>query len=131
MTKLVGPAVAAGLVAVLVSAPAPARAQFGGDDQMMTQMAPMLNMMKARMGKQRYGQLMRTMGPMMANMMDGGGGGFGGFGGGGFGGGYGGYGGYGGSMGGFGSMMGMMGAFDMGSLRGMMGGGRSFRRGRR
>jgi hypothetical protein len=56
---------------------------------MMTQMAPMLEMMKAKMGKRRFGALMQTMGPMMSRMMENGGSGFGGGGGipGGFGGG--------------------------------------------
>jgi hypothetical protein len=63
----------------------PAKAQFpglgggggggGGGDDMMTQMAPMLEMMKARMGKRRFGMMMQTMGPMMGRMMEGGGGG--------------------------------------------------------
>jgi hypothetical protein len=67
---------------------APANAQFGlgggggggggGGEDMMTQMAPMLDMMKAKMGKRRFAQLMQTMGPMMGQMMEGGGGGFGG-----------------------------------------------------
>ncbi|MEA2913109.1 MAG: hypothetical protein QOJ15_5190 [Bradyrhizobium sp.] len=76
---------------------APAKAQFGGfgggggDGDMMTQMAPMLEMMKAKMGKRRFGMLMQTMGPMMGQMMEGGGGGFGGMlGGGGIPGGFGG-----------------------------------------
>ncbi|SFK12450.1 hypothetical protein [Bradyrhizobium sp. Gha] len=62
---------------------APANAQFsglggaGGED-MMTQMAPMLEMMKAKMGKRRFAMLMQTMGPMMSRMMENGGGGFGG-----------------------------------------------------
>jgi hypothetical protein len=58
----------------------PAKAQFGGEGggDMMTQMAPMLEMMKARMGKRRFGQMMQTMGPMMSRMMENGGGGFGG-----------------------------------------------------
>ncbi|WFU40603.1 hypothetical protein QA640_41670 [Bradyrhizobium sp. CB82] len=57
----------------------PARAQlagFGGgaDGQdMMTQMAPMLEMMKAKMGKRRFAILMKTMGPMMSRMMENGG----------------------------------------------------------
>ncbi|WP_198399888.1 hypothetical protein [Bradyrhizobium yuanmingense] len=66
----------------------PAKAQFlggggaGGED-MMTQMAPMLEMMKAKMGKRRFAMLMQTMGPMMSRMMEngglmGGGGNFGG-----------------------------------------------------
>lgn len=68
----------------------PAKAQFlggggaGGED-MMTQMAPMLEMMKAKMGKRRFAMLMQTMGPMMSRVMENGGGGFGGMmGGGGF-----------------------------------------------
>ena len=81
---------AALLVLASVSA-APAHAQFaglggaGGED-MMTQMAPMLEMMKAKMGKRRFAMLMQTMGPMMSRMMENGGGGLGGMmGGGGFG----------------------------------------------
>src|SRR5260221_13825850 len=59
----------------------PAKAQFlgggsGGED-MMTQMAPMLEMMKAKMGKRRFAMMMQTMGPMVSHMMEGGGGGFG------------------------------------------------------
>ncbi len=50
---------------------------------MMTQMAPMLEMMKAKMGKRRFGMMMQTMGPMMSQMMEGGGGFGGGLGGGG------------------------------------------------
>jgi hypothetical protein len=63
---------------------APAKAQFagfgggGGDEDMMTQMAPMLEMTKARMGKRRFAMMMQTVGPMMSRMMDNGGGGFGG-----------------------------------------------------
>src|SRR5713101_2128766 len=61
----------------------PARAQFGGlgggaGGDMMTQMAPMLEMMKAKMGKRRFGMMMQTIGPMMGSMMEGGGGGLGG-----------------------------------------------------
>jgi hypothetical protein len=59
----------------------PAKAQFGGGEgsgDMMTQMAPMLEMIKAKMGKRRFGQMMQTMGPMMSRMMENGGGGFGG-----------------------------------------------------
>ncbi|MDA9498538.1 hypothetical protein [Bradyrhizobium sp. CCBAU 11357] len=72
----------------------PARAQFlggggaGGED-MMTQMAPMLEMMKAKMGKRRFAMLMQTMGPMMSRMMENGGGLGGMMGGGSFGGGFG------------------------------------------
>jgi hypothetical protein len=57
----------------------PAKAQFtgfgGGGEDMMTQMAPMLEMMKAKMGKRRFAAMMQTMGPMMGRMMEGGGGG--------------------------------------------------------
>src|SRR6202048_4335085 len=62
----------------------PAKAQFagfgggGGGGDMMTQMAPMLEMMKAKMGKRRFGMMMQTMGPMLGQRMEGGGGGFGG-----------------------------------------------------
>jgi len=58
----------------------PAKAQFGGfgggggGEEMMAQMAPMLEMMKAKMGKRRFAMLMQTMGPMMSRMMEGGGG---------------------------------------------------------
>ena len=40
----------------------PAKAQFGGGaggGDMMTQMAPMLEMMKTKMGKRRFGQMMQ------------------------------------------------------------------------
>ena len=63
----------------------PAKAQFagfgGGGEDMMTQMAPMLEMMKAKMGKRRFAMMMQTMGPMMGRMMEGGGGGLSGLGG--------------------------------------------------
>ena len=122
----------------------PAKAQFaglgggGGGDDMMTQMAPMLEMMKARMGKRRFGMMMQTMGPMMGRMMDGGGGGgLGGLGGMMDGGGI--PGGYGGGMGG-GNIMGMLGGGGGGEMMSMipqlmrmtnMGGGRHGRRHRR
>jgi hypothetical protein len=81
---------------------APANAQFGlgggGGQDMMTQMAPMLEMMKAKLGKRRFAQLMQTMGPMMGPMMEGGGGGFGG-----------------------GNMMSMLGGTDMAGMMGMIG----------
>ena len=95
---------------------APAKAQFagfggGGGDaggDMMTQMAPMLEMMKAKMGKRRFAALMQTMGPMMSGMMDGTGGGIpGGFGGG-----------IPGSYGG-----GIPGGYGGGDIMGMIGGG--------
>jgi len=72
---------AAALALASVVAAAPARAQFGGGDtDMMTQFAPMLEMMKAKMGKKRFAKLMQTVGPVMSNMMEGegGSGGFGG-----------------------------------------------------
>lgn len=68
----------------------PAKAQFGGGgggQDMMTQMAPMLEMMKAKMGKKRFGALMQTMGPMVSRMQENGGG-------------------FGGGLGGLGGMMG-------------------------
>ncbi len=75
--KLLG--AAAAVLMMVATSTAPAKAQFaGGGEDMMTQMAPMLNMMKAKMGKKRFGMLMQTMGPMMSKMMDGSGGGFGG-----------------------------------------------------
>src|SRR5262245_29395289 len=109
--KFVCPAV----VTAILAGAAPAHAQFGGMDmnQMQQQFTPMLEMMKRKMGKKRFGQLMQTMGPMMSQMMDGQGGGFG--------------------AGGFGSSgFGMgNGGFDMGqimtmvgSMKGLMGGGR-------
>jgi hypothetical protein len=79
---------AAAVLMMVATSTAPAKAQFaGGGEDMMTQMAPMLNMMKAKMGKKRFGMLMQTMGPMMSKMMDGSGGGmnFGGLGNGNFG----------------------------------------------
>jgi hypothetical protein len=118
----------------------PAKAQFaggsGGGQDMMTQMAPMLEMMKAKMGKRRFATMMQTMGPMMGRMMEGGGGGglsgLGGMmGGGGIPGGFGG-----GGMGG-GDFMGMLGGGGGGELMSMVpqlmsmanvGGGRHGRR---
>jgi hypothetical protein len=72
---------AATLLLLFTLSTVPAKAQFvgfggggsGGED-MMTQMAPMLNMMKAKMGKRRFGMMMQTMGPMMSRMMQNGGG---------------------------------------------------------
>src|SRR6266404_2300451 len=94
----------------------PAKAQFGGGGgggDMMTQMAPMLEMMKAKMGKRRFAMLMQTMGPMMSGMMDGSGGGFGGMMG---------VGGYGGIPGGVGGG-GIPGGYGGGDIMGMIGGG--------
>ncbi|WP_167407056.1 hypothetical protein [Bradyrhizobium forestalis] len=72
----------AAIVLLLFSvANTPAKAQLagfggggGGGEDMMTQMAPMLEMMKAKMGKRRFAMLMQTMGPMMSRMMENGGG---------------------------------------------------------
>jgi len=88
---------AATLLLLFTLTTGPARAQFGGfggagGGDMMTQMAPMLEMMKAKMGKRRFGMMMQTMGPMMSQMMEGGGGSFGGMPGGGIPGGFGAYG---------------------------------------
>src|SRR5271168_2570076 len=75
---------AATLLVLFTLTSAPAKAQFGfgggsgGGEDMMTQMAPMLEMMKAKMGKRRFAMMMQTMGPMMGQMMEGGGGGLGG-----------------------------------------------------
>src|SRR5271154_4273672 len=94
--KVVGLAAAVLLLFSLTSTPAKAQFGFGGGGgegggDMMTQMAPMLEMMKAKLGKRRFAQLMQTMGPMMDGS---GGGGLGGMMGGG------GLGGMGGMMGG-------------------------------
>jgi hypothetical protein len=104
----------------------PAKAQFagggGGGQDMMTQMAPMLEMMKAKMGKRRFATMMQTMGPMMGRMMEGGGGSLGGMmGGGGIPGGFGGGyvpEGYGVSTGGM-----NVGGLGGGDFMGMLGGG--------
>jgi len=76
--KVIGRAAALLLLVTLTSAPAKAQlAGFGGGSgggDMMTQMAPMLEMMKAKMGKRHFAAMMQTMGPMMSKMMDGGGG---------------------------------------------------------
>src|SRR5262249_61018014 len=72
ISKLLGAAAAALMMVALQAAPASAQFAGGGED-MMTQMAPMLEMMKAKMGKRRFGMLMKTMGPMMGQMTQGGG----------------------------------------------------------
>ncbi|WP_024515926.1 hypothetical protein [Bradyrhizobium sp. Tv2a-2] len=116
---------ATALLLLLTFTAAPANAQLagfmggggsgaGGED-MMTQMAPMLEMMKAKMGKKRFAALMQTMGPMMGQMMQNGGG-LGGMGGG-LGGMPGDIGGY---MGGGGMGGGGMGGMDMASMMGMI-----------
>jgi hypothetical protein len=91
MTRLARLTCPLAILAALAFSPTPAKAQFGGmDDAQMQQFAPMLEMMKKQMGKKRFGEMMKMMGPMMANMEGGGGlgglmggGGLGGFGGGG------------------------------------------------
>jgi len=103
----------------------PAKAQFGGGGgggDMMTQMAPMLEMMKAKMGKRRFATMMQTMGPMMGRMMEGGGG-LGGMMGGGIPAGFGGGGGY--VPEGYGISSGGMniGGLGGGGVMGMLGGG--------
>jgi len=145
---------AATLLLLFTLTATPAKAQFagGGGQDMMTQMAPMLEMMKAKMGKRRFAMMMQTMGPMMSRMMEGGGGGIGGMMGGGIPGGFGG--GYGGgyvpesygvstggmNIGGGGDVMGMLGGGGGGELMSMVpqlmrmanvGGGRHGRRHRR
>jgi hypothetical protein len=111
MTRLAKLACPLAVLAALSFGSAPAQAQFGGmDEAQMQQFAPMLEMMKKQMGKRRFGELMKTMGPMMEGMMGGGGGFGGGFGSGGFG-----SGGFGG-----GGIPGM-GNFDMGQMMGMIG----------
>lgn len=118
---------AAALLLLLTLASTPAKAQlagFGGGGDMMTQMAPMLEMMKAKMGKRRFATMMRTMGPMMSRMMEGDGG-FGGMlGGGGIPGGFGDGAafapqGYGIGMGG-GDVMGMLGGSGGGEMMSMI-----------
>jgi hypothetical protein len=92
-------------IAIALALPSvPAHAQFGGDQ--VKQFAPMIGMMKKKMGRKHYGQLMHTVGPMMARMMQqgGGGGGFGGLGGGG--------------LGGIGDLSGLIGSYGFGGFGG-------------
>ena len=120
---------AAALLLLLTLTSMPAKAQFagigggvGGQD-MMTQMAPMLEMMKAKMGKRRFAAMMQTMGPMMSRMMENGGGGFGGMMGGGLPGGFGGIPAAGGYVGeGYGITAGNYGRTGGGDFMGMLGG---------
>ncbi len=73
--KMMGGVAAAALFCVVAAAPT--KAQFGGGDtDMMTTFAPMLEMMKAKMGKRRFARLMQTVGPVMSQMMERNGGGF-------------------------------------------------------
>jgi hypothetical protein len=94
-------------------ASAPAHAQFSGDQ--MSQFAPLMELMKQKMGKKRFGRMMQTMGPMMMNMMGNnsgftGGGSAGGFDPGGF---------SGGNFGGTGNMLGS--GQDVGNMMSMLG----------
>jgi hypothetical protein len=62
------------VIAVLVSAGAPAKAQLAGmDEGQMPQFAPLLEVMKEKMGKRRFGQLMQAMGPMILQVEEQGG----------------------------------------------------------
>src|ERR1700759_1989639 len=109
--KVICQAAAVLLLFAIASSPAKAQMGFGGGgggEDMMTQMAPMLEMMKARMGKRRFAMMMQTMGPMMGQMMEGDGGGLGGMMGG-------------GGMGGM--IPGGMGGGDVSGMMGMLGGG--------
>ena len=85
------------LIVAAFFASAPAQAQFAGiDESQMQQFAPMLDRMKQQMGKQKFAQLMKTVGPMMEKMQ---------------------------GQGGLGSMdMGQM-MSALGSMKGLMGGG--------
>jgi hypothetical protein len=105
MTRLAKFACPLAVLAALSFASAPAKAQFAGiDDGQMQQYAPMLEMMKQKMGKRRFGRMMQTMGPMMAQMQGQGG------------------------MSSLASMdMGQM-AGMIGSMKGLIGGGRKGRR---
>src|ERR1700752_2804515 len=87
ISKFAAPAI---IAAAMSFASVPAKAQFGGmNEAQMEQMAPMLDMMKQKMGKKRFGPMVKLMAPWMEQMKGGDGmGGFGGFGGGGFGGGF-------------------------------------------
>ncbi len=82
LTRLAG-VLAFGSALCLFQAPAHAQFGFGGSEggeDMMTTMAPMLNMMKKQMGEKRFGELMKTVGPIATKMMDGNGGGLSGIG---------------------------------------------------
>jgi hypothetical protein len=71
------------LAVLLLSIATPASAQFAGADefQQMERFAPVLEVVKQRMGKERFGRLMQTVGPMVDQMGQGSAtGGFGAFG---------------------------------------------------
>ena len=62
------------LVLTICLSQTPARAQiggFGGGEDMLTTRAPVLEIMKKKMGEKRFGELMKTVGPVAAKMMDG------------------------------------------------------------
>ena len=80
---------------------APAGAQIAGD-QMISQFAPMMGMMKKKIGKKRFGHLMRTVGPLMTSMAQQSGG----------------ISGLGGNLGGISSLAGISSLGDLGSLSG-------------
>jgi hypothetical protein len=82
--KLVLPIVAGLILSTSISRSAHAQFVGGGGFEQMQQFAPLLEMMKKKMGKKRFAKMMQTFGPMMSQMMDSQGGGFGGFSGGGF-----------------------------------------------
>jgi len=74
MTRVGKVAASLAFLAALALACAPARAQFAGmDDKQMEQFAPMLEMLKQKMGKRRFGQLMQMMGPMVEQVQSQGG----------------------------------------------------------
>ena len=67
--KLAQPA----LAVLLLSLATPAGAQVAGADgfQQMERFAPVLEIVKQRMGKERFGQLMQTVGPMVDPLLTG------------------------------------------------------------
>jgi hypothetical protein len=73
VTKLASPLIVA---VVLAFFSAPAHAQFGGDQ--IAQFSPVLELIKQKIGKRRFGSMMKTMAPMMMYMMGNNSGGFGG-----------------------------------------------------
>jgi hypothetical protein len=69
MTRFAKLACPVAVIAALSLGSAPASAQFAGiDGGQMEQFAPMLEMMKQKMGKRRFGRMMQTIGPMMMQM---------------------------------------------------------------
>ena len=77
LAKILGPLA---IVFAVSLSHTPAHAQFGGfgggGGDMMTTMEPMLELMKKKMGKKRFAQMMQTVGPMASQMMSSPGGGF-------------------------------------------------------